>query len=505
MKYSTIQTIFLSSGFPEKRHLYVHEIEENDDQQIQSKSKIKVKGRDGKFIKSNVSKQERYDLRPQDDDDEVKYQNLTLYQRTNGILNSMSMAQFCMIYEPKSKSEKEKVKRISWYYYGRDLGGIAETTKEIARTDDEIKNLPQLLKDFLIGLPFPQWIQLKGAEERYMKLRSIPYILRIYNGKHKDPIEDIYSELLLFSPWRNENKINPWDEDDDRLKEDVLDYELEREKALQKVSMNEEIRENNEYTKEMIYPFSKKLHKIRDLLDNENFQRTSTFYDSININSEQQNEEDLEEQEPLDETDIDINVEIEEIARPSIKPKKISDTIMTEKLVFKKPILPTDKNELYDRVRLFSYEQRVVFDKYIHFLKCIICAKHGGNIEPIPPRIIVHGGGGCGKTFLIKILSQWIEYILRSPGDNVDYPKVIRLAPTGAAAYLIGGTTFYTGLRFSYGNEYSGIHSEQMSVLRRQFEDMMVVIIDEMSMVGADFFYNVHRRMVEILQVVLHN
>ena len=113
--------------------MYVHEIEENDDEKIQSKSKIKVKGRDGKFIRSNISRQERYDLRPQDDDDEVKYLNLTFYERTRGILSSMSMAQFCMIYEPKSKSEKEKVKRISWYYYGRDLGGIAETTKEIAR------------------------------------------------------------------------------------------------------------------------------------------------------------------------------------------------------------------------------------------------------------------------------------------------------------------------------------------------------------------------------------
>ena len=68
--------------------------------------------------------------------------------------------------------------------------------------------------------------------------------------------------------------------------------------------------------------------------------------------------------------------------------------------------------------------------------------------------------------------------------------------------YFLEGTTFHTGLRFSYGSEYSGVQNEQMSILRQQFEDMMVVIIDEMSLVGADFFYNVHRRMVEILQVM---
>ena len=37
-----------------------------------------------------------------------------------------------------------------------------------------------------------------------------------------------------------------------------------------------------------------------------------------------------------------------------------------------------------------------------------------------------------------------------------------------------------------------------MESLRRQFEDMMCIIIDEMSMVGADFFYYIHKRMVEI-------
>ena len=48
------------------------------------------------------------------------------------------------------------------------------------------------------------------------------------------------------------------------------------------------------------------------------------------------------------------------------------------------------------------------------------------------------GGGGVGKTFLIKVLSQWTEYILQKPGDISTYPKVIRLAATGNAAYLIG-------------------------------------------------------------------
>ena len=51
---------------------------------------------------------------------------------------------------------------------------------------------------------------------------------------------------------------------------------------------------------------------------------------------------------------------------------------------------------------------------------------------------IFQGEGGTGKTFLINLLSQWSEMILRKAGDKTHYPKTIRLAATGNAAYLIG-------------------------------------------------------------------
>ena len=51
---------------------------------------------------------------------------------------------------------------------------------------------------------------------------------------------------------------------------------------------------------------------------------------------------------------------------------------------------------------------------------------------------ILQGEGGTGKTFLINLLSQWSEMILRKPGDLTNYPKTIRLAATGNAAHLIG-------------------------------------------------------------------
>ena len=51
---------------------------------------------------------------------------------------------------------------------------------------------------------------------------------------------------------------------------------------------------------------------------------------------------------------------------------------------------------------------------------------------------ISSGGGGVGKSFLIRCLSKWIEKILRKAGDHPLHPKVLKLGPTGMAALLIG-------------------------------------------------------------------
>ena len=67
-------------------------------------------------------------------------------------------------------------------------------------------------------------------------------------------------------------------------------------------------------------------------------------------------------------------------------------------------------------------------------------------------------------------------------------------------SFVSDGTTLHAGLRFSFRNKYVGLSDENMESLRRQFENMMCVIIDEMSLIGADFFYYIHKRLVEVLR-----
>ena len=68
----------------------------------------------------------------------------------------------------------------------------------------------------------------------------------------------------------------------------------------------------------------------------------------------------------------------------------------------------------------------------------------------------VGGGAGVGKSRLIKTIYQSITHRLNSvPGTNPDYPKVLLSAPTGKAAYGIGGATLHSLFSLPV-NQYSG-------------------------------------------------
>ena len=127
--------------------------------------------------------------------------------------------------------------------------------------------------------------------------------------------------------------------------------------------------------------------------------------------------------------------------------------------------------------RSLSVEQLVPLMKVVDLLKKQVISGVSGLIEA--PRIIVTGGGGVGKTFVINTISKWAEKILRKPGDNPLKPKVILLAPTGMAACLIDGTTLQTGLGLKFGTKYLSLQDAKREEYRVLFEDLQLVIIDE--------------------------
>ena len=165
--------------------------------------------------------------------------------------------------------------------------------------------------------------------------------------------------------------------------------------------------------------------------------RPEHVYDTIDPLGIQEDDDDLEELEPKDE---------------SVLPGEAREGRCPEQLKFKQIDLLAD-DEMLKMAGNLSSEQMVVLARIVNYLKKVMLSSECHSLEE-PPRIIVHGGGGVGKSYLIRTVAKWAEKILRKAGDNPLKPKVLLLAPTGMAASLIGGTTLQSGLGLKFGTKY---------------------------------------------------
>ena len=66
------------------------------------------------------------------------------------------------------------------------------------------------------------------------------------------------------------------------------------------------------------------------------------------------------------------------------------------------------------------------------------------KVEPI--YLFITGGGGAGKSHLIKTIYHTVIKTFRYDGMNPENPTVLLSVPTGVAAVNINGTTINTAL-----------------------------------------------------------
>ncbi|KAJ5367847.1 hypothetical protein N7541_001788 [Penicillium brevicompactum] len=117
-------------------------------------------------------------------------------------------------------------------------------------------------------------------------------------------------------------------------------------------------------------------------------------------------------------------------------------------------------------------KQRLVVKKVMSDL--LICAGNPYDSSLREQSLLYVGGeGGVGKSQIIKAIVAAIDLICRRE-------EVIIMAPTGAAADAIGGSTYHNSLGISL-NRYrrAGVSSQ----VRRLWSRKTVMIIDEISMV----------------------
>ena len=167
---------------------------------------------------------------------------------------------------------------------------------------------------------------------------------------------------------------------------------------------------------------------------------------------------------------------------------------------FNQPSAVSD-DELRDAVRSLNVKQRITYDVVLSWCRNLIksfnCLKKE-TIEPI--HIFVTGGGGGGKSHLIRTIYHTAVNMFKYSSVNPSLPTVLLLAPTGVAAVNISGTTVNTGLAIP---KHAGINlpplpDQKKTLLRLSLSELKLLIIDEISMISNNRLLHIHQRLKEI-------
>ena len=87
----------------------------------------------------------------------------------------------------------------------------------------------------------------------------------------------------------------------------------------------------------------------------------------------------------------------------------------------------------------------------------------------------------------MRILIEAVKMVKIKSGDDFNKPKILTMAPTANAAYIIGGRTIDSALSFltSDSKRYIQPQPERLAKMKFLYEDVSVLFMDEISMVGS--------------------
>jgi ATP-dependent DNA helicase PIF1 len=142
---------------------------------------------------------------------------------------------------------------------------------------------------------------------------------------------------------------------------------------------------------------------------------------------------------------------------------------------------PSRSFDFDDNITLSS-EQQEVMDIFQQQVNCLLT-----NQGDPPRRIVVQGKAGCGKSTLIHKIVQEAR---RQFGDT---SVCILGAFTGSAAVNIGGRTLHSLFHLDISRN-KPLADDSLRKFQKEMENVRFVIIDEMSMVGAELFRFIEMR-----------
>ena len=420
--------IFVSTDLPEKRIRMAksqQELEELDDESTD-------------VYKSNII--ERYTKRPP----------------SIPSVNNLCLAQFVAYYYKDYKKESQET---------------ADAQPEVL-TDNLIESQHTTEND---DSSLPEKIKLIDTNE-IMKRRKVKAVIRYHTpNKQKEPEKFFHHLLMLYYPWRDENKL---------LGNDGTYATTYHDPNVQPV-----VKDNRSI-------FEHDTDAITEALENlRNNQGNIHSYDAMNDQENDDIQTQLEKQSNTAEGSFNEQIPSHLSSTPESnnhQPSLISR--------YTQPCDMTD-DELRHSVRSLNKRQRYTFNHVLTWcrdkVKNINCIEPQ-DVEPI--YIFLTGGGGAGKSHLIKTIYHTVTKTFRHVAVNPDLPSVLLMAPTGVAAININGSTINTalGIPKEAGSNLKPLSDQNRTQLRLLLSELRLIIVDEISMVGNTTLLHIHQRLKEI-------
>ena len=387
---------------------------------------------------------------------------LKKYLRRPNELEDIELAHFCKMYRSAGQ-DKIPEKDTQGYFRADEDPEIAAESQNIRKNKSD-KNMNKIIKT---DEPLPDFIKLlnpQPGELVHMRKRMKPAVLRFHKIKKDQECERwCLSELLLYTSYRDKER--------EIYENNSIEIYTKKKDEIKKC-------------KAIVMEHLERVEEARIMMEEANIE---VDLDAIGqIMDPQMEQENAEIGEASDHPDY-VHLD-PEILQP--------DQIPTSN-VFKEIIIPA-MPELKRATRSLDKFQREVVNIAIDYCKSLVKSLRKGNPKPEPPKLMVHGGAGAGKSTVIRTLCQWCQLILSKRGDNTDSPYIIRTSFTGTAASIIDGHTLNGAFNFSFDGKHSSLPDNQRDQKKLLFKNLEIIIIDEVSMVKADMLYQLDLKLQEV-------
>ena len=320
----------------------------------------------------------------------------------------------------------------------------------------------------------PAKIKLLNKNE-YMKCRKVQAVIRYHTpSKTKEPELYFHHLLMLYLPWREESEL------------------LSSDQTYTSKFYEPEVQAIVEQNRAMFEPDADAITVALEAMRNNPVKNGHSFH----CMNDQENS-DVQHELP---NDSDPNESFHEQQPSDLDPTQSNEPSTGTITYYNQPSEISD-DELRKSVRSLNPKQRCAYDIVLSWCRRLI--KNMNSLKPVevePIYLFLTGGGGAGKSHLIKTIYHTAVKTFRHPPFNPELPTVLLMAPTGVAAINIDGTTVNTAVAIpkDTGDYLPAMSDQRKTQYRLSLKDLKLVIVDEISMVGNTSLLHIHQRLKEI-------